>query len=136
MIRKSAQAAEKSDRQSQTVRIKEGTVPRRASRGQETARMLDWYWLSEKDVNAFLIHAIGEPGMNRVVNYNLANVKTGFGINSSGWNRNTGLVVTLGRVKNPVHGEARWRHVVYMKDARDQTCLGDPCAVCDVRDAD
>jgi hypothetical protein len=43
--------------------------------------------------SAFLIHVMSQSGDEKGTNYNLANGKTGFGINSSGWNRNTGLVV-------------------------------------------
>jgi hypothetical protein len=42
--------------------------------------MPHWDWLSEKIRNAFLIHVMSQPRTN----YNLAKVKTGNGINSSG----------------------------------------------------
>lgn len=39
-----------------------GTVTERASRDRNRARMPDWDWLSEKDVNAFLIHRMSQMG--------------------------------------------------------------------------
>jgi hypothetical protein len=52
----------------------------RITKYREAVRMPHWDWLSEKIRNAFLIHVMSQPRTN----YNLAKVKTGNGINSSG----------------------------------------------------
>ena len=44
--------------------------------------------------NAFLVHVMSHSGDGKGSNYDLANVKTGFGINSSKCNEIPGLVVT------------------------------------------
>ena len=50
---------------------------------RETARKLHWDWLPEKSGSAFLISTISRLRMENAINNNIANVKSGFGINQS-----------------------------------------------------
>lgn len=53
-----------------------------------------WDCFSEKNGSAFLIPGMTHLGMEKGSNYDLAKVKTGFGINSSKCNEIPGLEVT------------------------------------------